>query len=362
MRRLMSRMGSYIERSLDKWPDSRLEKVRSYVSMLRNLFARIYLQTGLSASLIRLCDFIAVRSFGNRFIEFELSNICNARCVFCPYPDMLKSGKEFTHMNLSVFESSLSKFHHFGKVLVSVTPTTGDTLLHPEWEVCIGEILNHPRVEMVTMFTNAIALDEQNRTKITSLLKSRNGRKLSQIFFSVGGPDAASYKEIYRVDRFDMIKSNISDLLSDLKQMKLFPGIHLHARLGKDAVMDDRLMMSLFNPAGYPFVYTSASSLYYSNDAYKRNALIGYREREQHDTGQPCAYLFKTRFAADGSIWADGCVISELPGDSSLRLGSKEDSWETIEKNRKKLLDDWEYGNELPLPCRGCTMYRPMRK
>lgn len=353
------RIGSRIERWLETCSEEKQEKLRGFFVRLRNMITGSSLLNRRMKVAVRFFDFIIVRSFGNRFIEFELSNICNARCVFCPYPDMLKSGKQFMHMNESTFGRSLSVFRNFEKVLISVTPTTGDTLLHPEWDRCIREILNHPKVELLTMFTNAIALDDENRKKMIALLESENGKKLSQIFFSVGGPDAASYKEIYRVDRFDVIRGNIGSFLSELKERNLHPGVHLHARLGKDVRMEKGQMQAVFNPAGYPYVYPSSSSLYHSNDAYKRNALIGYREKKGQDMKKACAYLMKTRFAADGSIWADGCVISELPGDSSLKLGTVDAGWETIESSRNNILENWESGRELPLPCRGCTMYRP---
>jgi hypothetical protein len=71
-----------------------------------------------------------------------------------------------------------------------------------------------------------------------------------------------------------------------------------------------------------------------------------------------CAYLNKTRFAADGGVWADGCVISEMPGDSSLKLGHVDDTLNAIEESRRKIIEDWEHRQIIPKPCQGCTVYR----
>jgi hypothetical protein len=98
------------------------------------------------------------------------------------------------------------------------------------------------------------------------------------------------------------------------------------------------------------------------NEFLEIEGLTRYKEiaykADTCDKQDPCSYVRKTRFAADGGIWADGCVVSELPGDSSLKLGTVDDSWEKIESNRKKIIDLWKNQRTIPYPCQKCTMYR----
>jgi hypothetical protein len=136
-------------------------------------------------------------------------------------------------------------------------------------------------------------------------------------------------------------------------------GIHIHVKLLKNQVLDEALTAKIFNPSSYPFVYYSQSNLYFSNEQYTRNAIINYKPDTFEIKTKACAYLNKTRFAADGAIWADGCVISEMPGDTSLKLGDFGNSWKEIEIKRKLLTDNWEQKQEIPMPCRACTVYSP---
>ncbi len=356
-------LGRKVKTALDlflgKMPEFVLQLLAKIFSYFKKILSKKYARNRRYIRLLRLCDFVITRCNGNRFIEYELSNICNAQCVFCPYPDMLRTEKKFMHMPKDVMESNLKKLSHFNSAMLSFTPTTGDTLLHPEWDEYIQSALESKYVHRATMFTNAIKLDEENRVKFINLLKTKNGNKLSEIYFSLGGLDAYTYKALYKVDRFDLVVSNIAIFLEQLKKEGLTMGIHIHVKLLKGQTLDADLAAKIFNPSNYPFVYYSQSNLYFSNEQYTRNALIDYKPDHWSIKTKACAYLNKTRFAADGAIWADGCVISEMPGDSSLKLGENNSSWEAIESKRKLLIGNWEEKQEIPLPCRACTMYRP---
>lgn len=334
-------------------------RISNFCNRFKSFLTKSYTKGNVSIHLLRYLDFIIVRTNGNRFIEFELSNICNARCVFCPYPDMLKTDKKFMHMDESILNKIKLKLNAFKGELVSFTPTTGDTLLHPHWHSAMLGVIEHKGISRATMFTNAIALDEEATSNLLDLIDLDKEGKLSQIYFSVGGLNAENYKSLYQVDRFEKVKTNITRFIQMLNEQNKCTGIHLHFKLKKDEVWDEVLVAKWFNPNNYPFVYYSKSVEYFSNSSFKKNAMIDYYPSENLDQKKPCAYLLKTRFAADGGIWADGCVISEMPGDSSLKLGTVDDEWAEISKNRDKLIDNWTQGN-VPLPCQSCTVYRPI--
>lgn len=335
-------------------------RISNFCNRFKAKLSKSYKKGSVYTHLLRYLDFVIVRTNGNGFIEFELSNICNARCVFCPYPDMLKTDKKFMHMDESILSKVKQKFNVFKGELVSFTPTTGDTLLHPNWRSAMLEIIEQKGISRATMFTNAIALDEEAAHELLKLIDQDKQGKLSQIYFSIGGLNAEAYKSLYQVDRFEKVKSNIALFIQLLNQQNKCTGIHLHFKLRHDEVWNENLVAQWFNPNEYPFVYYSRSIEYFSNSSFKKNALISYYPSENLDQQQPCAYLLKTRFAADGGIWADGCVISEMPGDSSLKLGTVDDEWTDISARRDQLIHQWTKG-EIPLPCQSCTVYRPMK-
>jgi hypothetical protein len=350
-----------LENYLKRLSDNQSDKVSNAFTFIKSKLGSIYPGLSIVRPLIRLCDFIIVRSNGNRFIEFELSNICNARCVFCPYPDMLRTDKKFMHMNEQTLDRIVGSFQHFKGVLVSFTPTTGDTLLHPEWDKYIHSIIQLPQVGRATMFTNAIELDLEAIDRLIVLLRRDRKGKFSQLYLSLGGYSRDSYKNLYQVDRFEKVRGNIDALFKRLKLEKICLGVHFHIKLEKGVEPNTDLAMNIYNREKYPYVYVSHSVSYFSNDAYKRNALIDYYSESSEDHSRACAYLNKTRFAADGSIWADGCVISEMPDDASLKLGNLDLGWETLEAKRNELVSNWELNREIPQPCKGCTMYRPRK-
>lgn len=352
------RLKILLEILLEKMPSRWADGVSGIATEFRVFLSRHYRKNKWLRPFVSACNFIIVRTNGDKFIEFELSNICNARCVFCPYPDMLRTDKKFMHMQRETLEKVKKVLQTQKNMMVSFTPTTGDTLLHPEWDKYMGEILALKAINRATMFTNAIELESEAQQRLIDVLNSDIAGKMSQLYFSVGGYDAQTYKALYQVDRFDKVVGNIRELLNRLKSENSCVGIHIHIKLKTGDIQDIVKAGQLFNPSGYPFVYYSHSHQYFSNDAYKRNALLQYYPSEAMDTTKACAYLKKTRFAADGGVWADGCVISEMPGDSSLKLGQIDDDFAEIENKRQGIINDWEIKGVKPLPCQGCTMYR----
>lgn len=347
-----------LEILLEKMPSSWADRVSGMVTDFRVFLSNRYPENRWLRPLISACNFIIVRTNGDKFIEFELSNICNARCVFCPYPDMLRTDKKFMHMQKETLHKVKQVLQSKKRMMVSFTPTTGDTLLHPEWDVYMREILELDSINRATMFTNAIELDKDACERLIALIQSDTKGKLSQLYFSVGGYDAQTYKTLYQVDRFDKVIANIRYLIEQLKLRGLSIGIHVHIKLKSGDTENLATAEALFNPYAYSFVYYSHSKQYFSNHGYVRNALLQYYPSAEMDTSKACAHLKKTRFAADGGVWADGCVISEMPGDSSLKLGQIDDDFAIIEKRREGIISDWENKGVKPLPCQGCTMYR----
>ncbi len=346
-----------LELLLNRLSEENTRRVSLGFSHFKKQLSVAYKKQSWKIRLIHLCDFIIVRTNGFRFIEFELTNICNAQCIFCPYPDMLRTEKKFMNMTSETLAMNSKKLSHFNNAMVSFTPTTGDTLLHPEWPAFIARIMAVSQVKQTTFFTNAIKLDIENQHKLIDLLKHDNHLKMSQLYFSIGGLNRTDYKTLYKVDRFDLVVEQINSFLLLLLENNLTTGIHLHLKMLRANDFKLAEAISLLNKNKYPFLYISHSHLYYSNDGYNRNAQIAYYHKVPIEKTKACSYLYKTRFAADGSIWADGCVISEMPGDSSLRLGSASDSLTAIEAARTKIIADWEQQSLIPKPCQGCTVY-----
>jgi|GEM_PF-947100 len=306
---------------------------------------------------IHRIDYVLVRSFGSHFIEFEISSACNARCIFCLYPDIVKSGKRLKNMDKETFDLAIEKIEKSNYSLISFTPTTGDIFMNKEWDYFVEQMLYVNKMKQIFFYSNAILLHEENQDKLIDILKKDKKKKLFALLFSVGGTDRETYNEMFGVDKFDIVVENINQLQEKLKKQNIIVQIGLEFRLPKTKKLDYKLAQQLFNKVGYDFCSIEVLYKYMNNNAIPKLNNLDYM-KEVEAPKRACTYLHKTRYAADGGVWADGCMISEMPGDTSLKLGSVKDTSTMIEQKRAAIIENWENQNEIPTPCQGCSFYR----
>lgn len=311
----------------------------------------------LNRKLIRILDYFLTKLFGSYFIEFEVSSACNARCIFCLYPDIVKSGKRLKNMDLETFEKALENIKKTDYSMLSFTPTTGDIFMNKEWSLFVDKIKDLSNIKQIFFYSNAILLNEENQNKLIEILKTDSNRKIFALLFSVGGTDRETYNTMFGVDKFDVVKENINSFLKKLKENDIIVKVGLEFRLPKNTRLDFKKAQRLFNQTDYEFCSIDVLYKYmYNNHIAKLNNLEYMVEVK--NPKRACSYLHKTRYAADGGVWADGCMISEMPNDNSLKLGEVSDSIQHIEKNRREIITNWEQENKIPKPCQGCSFYR----
>jgi len=306
---------------------------------------------------ISVCNYVILRKMGNCFVEMEISSICNSRCIFCPYVDITKTDKKIQTMSSEIYDKVLEKLHQVNYKIISFTPTTGDTLVNQNWDHYIQKSLSLQSIEYVLLYTNGILMNETNIEKLIVLLKTDKKKKIFSLLFSLGGFDEKTYLFMFGVDKFNQVIENIKHLLTRLQQEKLDLLIHLEFRIPFEYQVNVPSIKKGLNPTNYPFLGTRILREFLGIEGLKRYDEVCYRDDLQ-DKPNACSYLRKTRFAADGGIWADGCVVSELPNESTLKLGTVNDSWMDIEVKRKQIIDAWNIKKEIPMPCQKCTMYR----
>lgn len=306
---------------------------------------------------IKKIDYILVRTFGSHFIEFEISSACNARCIFCLYPDIVKSGKRLKNMDKETFKLAIKKIEQSKYSLISFTPTTGDIFMNKEWDYFVEQMLYVKKIKQIFFYSNAILLNEKNQDKLIGILKKDNKKKLFALLFSVGGTDRETYKEMFGVDKYIDVVKNINQLQKKLKEQNIIVQVGLEFRLPKRQKLDYKLAYEIFNQSNYDFCSIEVLYKYMNNDAIPKLDNLDYM-KEIKSPERACTYLHKTRYAADGGVWADGCMISEMPGDTSLKLGTVDDTDFQIEKNRSLIIENWEKHQKIPAPCQGCSFYR----
>lgn len=295
------------------------------------------------------------------YIELELSSICNAHCIFCPYDEKIKVQRTML-MEEDTFLKIVERIKNGNEKKVSFTPTTGETLTHFKWNEYMSTVLKIVNINEITFYSNAILLKEENQEKLIELLLRDKMKKIKEIYFSLGGWDRETYKLMYGVDKFEIVSENITNLLKRVKDLKLEVKINMNFRLPKHKIADQKAACTAYNRHGYKHVemqFTNMLAYIYG----EKNKNLQYcevpAETSRKKKKYACLRLNKTRYAANGSIWADGGVESELPNDFSLKLGTIDDSFEKIEEARQGIIYDWNFNKNIPVPCRKCIFFAP---
>src|SRR5919198_4382884 len=78
-------------------------------------------------SLGRTLEEIALRPYE---LHLELTNLCNANCIFCPYRHQTR---ETQFMSDEVFHKALGDYMSTGGGSVGLTPIVGDALIDPKF-------------------------------------------------------------------------------------------------------------------------------------------------------------------------------------------------------------------------------------
>jgi MoaA/NifB/PqqE/SkfB family radical SAM enzyme len=170
------------------------EKVARVVRRKADAFAgRLY-------PLQKTLDAMAARPFE---LHLELTNLCNANCVFCPYQFQRRDVK---FMSDEVFHKAISDYVSIGGGSVGLTPIVGDALIDPKFLTRVRYLRSLPQVDRIWLTTNCILLD---RFGIDAVLQSG----ITALNVSTAGFDAAMYERVYRNASYQRVRRNVVELV-----------------------------------------------------------------------------------------------------------------------------------------------------
>src|SRR6185295_16640464 len=136
-------------------------------------------------------------------LHLELTNLCNANCLFCPYQFQ---EREVQFMPEAVFRNAVDDFAASGGGSVGLTPIVGDALIHPDFVARVRYLRSLPSVDRIWVTTNAILLDKHG---IEAVLTSG----LTSITISTSGFDEESYRRVYRSSAYERFRRNVLALV-----------------------------------------------------------------------------------------------------------------------------------------------------
>lgn len=285
-------------------------------------------------------------------LHLELTNLCNANCLFCPYEFQQR---EVGFMGDDVFAKALADFVAAGGGSVGLTPIVGEALVDPRFLDRVGALRARPEIDRIWLTTNAILLD---RHGVEAVLRSG----LTSITISTSGFEEESYRRIYRSTAYQRMRGNVLALVETNARLGAPVGITIGIRSDRplDAVLADADFQPILRhrPAiDFTWSFTSAGG------RVTRDRLpAGMRLRVVGGRREPCVQLYNGPIVLpDGTVMACSCVAG-MDAVADLGIGNVlENDLAVIYSGERMRALRASFGSETLNPtCAACDMYRDL--
>ena len=283
-------------------------------------------------------------------LHLELTNLCNANCIFCPYQFQQR---KIEFMSDEIFEISIRNYISIGGGSVGLTPIVGDALIDKKFIKRVKYLRAFPQIDRIWVTTNAILLHKHGIDEVL-------GSGLTSITISTAGFEERMYNRVYRSQAYKRMLLNVKELVrkNRLLEKPIPITISLRPNRSLKTVIRDKDFQAIlaYKPKlDFAWSYTSANGKITKKMLYKCMKLRTVSMRNE-----PCAQLYNGPIVlANGDILACSCVAA-MDATEDLKIGSIidgtiEDAWSGY--RLKDIRNSFSSG-ELNPTCRGCDMYR----
>lgn len=298
-------------------------------------------------SIDRTLNAMSVRPYE---MHLELTNLCNANCVFCPYQFQ---SREIQFMTDAVFEKATGDFVSIGGGSVGLTPIVGDALIDPKFLERVRHLRSQPNIDRIFLTTNAILLDKFG---IDEVLDSG----ITSITISTAGFDKEMYERVYRSQAYERMRRNVFELVKQNSERG--NPIHITVGLRADRPLDEVMKFPDFQPIleyspaiDFTWSFTSA------NGRITRDKLPpAMKLRVVKSRKETCVQLYNGPIVLpDGTVMGCSCVAS-MDAIADLGIGNIMESslGEIWASNQMRALRSSFNNGSLNPTCNGCDMYR----
>jgi hypothetical protein len=158
-------------------------------------------------------------------LYIEGTNICNAKCAFCAYPQMQRP---YATMPLELFKKAVEQYLELGPGEIDLTPIVGDPFVDKFLFERLDFLFHNAKVRRFHFYSNAILMKPEHAERLM------NYGERFMLCCSFGGFDRKTYATVMGVDKFDEAVAAIKNVI----QMK------------KDKRAKIRIQVSLRTPRG----------------------------------------------------------------------------------------------------------------
>jgi MoaA/NifB/PqqE/SkfB family radical SAM enzyme len=308
--------------------------------------------TNFFGPLVSIDEVLAKISEKPNHMGFEVTNICNANCIFCGY-QFLEREKTFLPMDL--YKKAIDEFNAFGGGSIGFNPIVGDPLVDPHIVERIEYARSKENIRRIGLFTNGILIK-----KIGAKFILASG--IDEITISIGGFDSKTYSRVFRVDRWNSVYQGVLDLLKEnqLRNNKVNVCIALRSDIPIWKSLESSAYKALER---YKFVleFNIRSFDNWGNRINQEKLRGTMRLRKPPKKKETCSILYRVpKILSDGIMTLCGC--RDLNGDSELVLGNIKDKsiLEMWRDPRVEKIRNGFYLSRYPKICHDCSFYRDL--
>jgi len=284
-------------------------------------------------------------------LNLELTNICNADCIFCCYQFQTRPE---TVMPDHIFYKSLQDYIHIAGGSVGLTPLVGDALVDPKFLDRVRYIRSLPEIDRIFVTTNGILLDKFG---ITEILTSG----LTSIDISTSGFNKETYKRIYRSSMYERMKANVTALVTENAKLG-FP-VNLSIGLRTDRPISQVLEEPDFQPILKHKPHLDFIYFFSTANGRITPELISptMKLRTSRAKTESCANLYNGPIVSpNGDVLGCSC-FDAMDAIPDLKIGNiLEKSLLDIYAGQlmKQLRDQFKWGGILNRTCANCDSYQ----
>jgi radical SAM protein with 4Fe4S-binding SPASM domain len=286
-------------------------------------------------------------------LHLELTNLCNADCVFCPY--QYQERKTET-MREDIFRKAVADYVATGGGSVGLTPIVGDALIDPQFVQRVKYLRQFPSIDRIWVTTNAILLDRFGVDEFLSC-------GLTAVNISTAGFQEEMYRRVYRNQSYKRMFRNVRELVE--RNARRSEPLPITLCLRPDRPLDDVLKDEDFQPIlkyqpelDFTWAYTNA------NGRIQRENLPPLMKiRTVGGTkSETCVQMYNGPVVlSNGTVLACSCVAS-MDAGKDLGIGNiLEKSLSEIWTGHQTHKLRQSFANHSLNPtCNTCDMYRDL--
>jgi radical SAM protein with 4Fe4S-binding SPASM domain len=292
-----------------------------------------------------------------------VTNICNAKCVFCAYPKALANNNLQTGvMPFDIFKKAVDEWVALGGQNIDLTYMVGDPLVDPGLMDKIAYARNQTGIKRISLTTNGILLNRNETYR--QLIDLR----VNEIYISTQGTNKKAFEEVYGVNQYDNVISGVRNLLqyNRDKGEPTVIGIRFRNAQKPSDIIRARDFVENIKP------YLSQKVRHNFTVAFdnwgglvKESDMIGamHLRKPLVRTDVPCTGLLSFLVRYDGSVRLCGCrfkrsdmdemVVGNIRQQTLMEISSGQKAWNIIKEF---------YSATRPETCIGCTFYHPVTR